>query len=182
MGCASRLAAAGHSVRVSANVSPANLTVGYLVGRLVELLSEHNLEPSALELEITEGALVADDRRTRQQLSQIRRIGIGVAIDDFGSGFSNLGYLKDIPADAIKIDRSLVTNMDTDVRSAVIVKWLVGLAHALDLRVVAEGVETGAVLALLGEATCDEAQGYFVARPMVEDELLASLANGLSGR
>ncbi|MCW3474557.1 EAL domain-containing protein [Limobrevibacterium gyesilva] len=172
---AARLAADGHPVRISANVSPTNLTVGYFVGRLVELLRAHSLGAESLELEFTEGALIGDDRRTRQQLNQIRRIGISVAIDDFGAGFSNLGYLKDIPADVIKIDRSLVSGIDADHASGVIVRWLIGLAHELGLRVVAEGIETEAVLGQLTEWHCDEAQGYLVGRPMPAADLLARI-------
>jgi EAL domain-containing protein (putative c-di-GMP-specific phosphodiesterase class I) len=129
-----------------------------------------------LELEFTEGALIGDDSRTRAQLKQIRRIGIGVAIDDFGAGFSNLGYLKQIPADVIKIDRSLVQPVVSEHSSATIVKWLIGLSHELGLRVVAEGLETASMQRLVTEMGCDEGQGFHIARPMDCDVLLAWLA------
>lgn len=172
MGFAVTLAAAGQPIRVSANVSPVNLVIGYLVGRLVELLGHHELPPSLLELEFTEGTLIGDDVRTRAQLKQIRQIGIGVAIDDFGAGYSNLGYLRQIPADYIKIDRALIQPVMLDPDSATIARWLIGLSHELGLRVVAEGLETAAMQAALTEMGCDEGQGYHIARPMESADLL----------
>lgn len=172
MAFAARMQKSGMDIRVSVNIAPANLALGYLVGRLVELLGSHELRPSMLELEFTERSLIGDDQRTRQQLRQIRRIGLGVAIDDFGAGFSNLGYLRQIPADALKIDKSLMDGVETERHSATIVKWLVGLSHELGLRVVAEGVETEATRALLAGFGCDEGQGYLFARPMQGFDLL----------
>lgn len=166
----------GHDIRISANVSPSNLIVGYFVGRLVELLRTKGMPTSKLELEFTEGALIGDDDRTRRQLNQIRRIGIGVSIDDFGAGYSNLGYLRNIPADIIKIDRSLVQAIDFDQPSATIMKWLIGLAHELNLRVVAEGIETVEVYNLLASWGCDEGQGYYMSRPMAGKDLLTWMA------
>ncbi len=175
MAFASRLGHEGHSIKVSANVAPANLVIGYLAGRLVELIGVHDLPPSMLELEFTEGALIGDDNRTRSQLRQIRRIGVSVAIDDFGAGFSNLGYLKQIPADVLKIDRSLVQPMLSADSSVTIVKWLIGLSHELGLRVVAEGLETAGMVEMLTAMGCDEGQGYHIGRPMEADALLAWL-------
>jgi EAL domain-containing protein (putative c-di-GMP-specific phosphodiesterase class I) len=175
MGFAVGLLKAGHDIRVSANVSPTNLVIGYLAGRLVELIGQHQLPPAMLELEFTEGALIGDDNRTRQQLQQIRRIGIGVAIDDFGAGYSNLRYFKQIPANVIKIDRSLVADIETDEASATIVQWLIALGHRLGFRVVAEGLESEWSRQLLVHWNCDEGQGYFLARPMKGPELLSWL-------
>jgi EAL domain-containing protein (putative c-di-GMP-specific phosphodiesterase class I) len=177
MSFASQLLKVGQPVRVSANVSPTNLAIGYLVGRLVELLGIHQLPPSMLELEFTEGALIGDDDRTRQQLMQIRRTGVRVAIDDFGAGYSNLRYFTRIPADTIKIDRSLVMDIDTDHASGTIVQWLISLGHELGYRVVAEGLETLNSRTLLAGWGCDEGQGYLFARPMSAPEALPWLAN-----
>ena len=177
MGFASQLLKAGHDIRLSVNVSPTNLVIGYLAGRLVELVGLHQLPPAMLELEFTEGALIGDDNRTRQQLKQIRRVGIGVAIDDFGAGYSNLRYFKQIPANVIKIDRSLVADIETDEASATIVQWLIALGHRLGFRMVAEGVETERSRARLVDWACDEGQGYFLARPMTGPELLRWLAD-----
>lgn len=176
MAFARQLIEAGHDVRVSANVSPNNLVVGYLVGRVVELLELHRLPPAMLELEFTEGALIGDDTRTRHQLHQIRRMGVGVAIDDFGAGYSNLRYFRQIPADTIKIDRALMTDIETDQASATIVRWLIGLGHELGFRMVAEGLETAASCALLAGWGCDEGQGFFLGRPMAGADLLRWLA------
>jgi EAL domain-containing protein (putative c-di-GMP-specific phosphodiesterase class I) len=175
MARAQMLRHAGHAIRISANVSPVNLAVGYLVGRIVELLRMYELHPSFMELEFTEGALIGDDRRTRQQLNQMRRLGVGVAIDDFGAGYSNLGYLKNIPADIIKIDRSLIEAIETDQPSRTIVKWLIALGHELNLRIVAEGIETIEVYEQLAEWGCDEGQGYLISKPMSADVLLGWL-------
>ena len=177
MGFASALVKAGHDIHVSANVSPTNLAIGYLAGRLVELVGQHQLPPAMLELEFTEGALIGDDNRTRQQLKQIRRIGIGVAIDDFGAGYSNLRYFKQIPANVIKIDRSLVADIETDEASATIVQWLIALGHRLGFRMVAEGVETERSRSLLVDWDCDEGQGYFLASPMKGPEIFRWLDN-----
>jgi EAL domain-containing protein (putative c-di-GMP-specific phosphodiesterase class I) len=178
MGFAQILSNAAQEVRVSVNVSPNNLVIGYLVGRLVELMGLYPVSPPMLELEFTEGALIGDDERTRQQLQQIRRIGIGVAIDDFGAGYSNLRYFRQIPADTIKIDRSLVADIETDRASATIVRWLIGLGHELGFRVVAEGLETLESRDLLAAWGCDEGQGYALGRPMEADALLQWLAAG----
>ncbi|HEY2131504.1 MAG TPA: EAL domain-containing protein [Acetobacteraceae bacterium] len=174
---AARLLKAGHAIRVSANVSPTNLTVGYLAGRLIELLGVHDVPPAMLELEITEGALIGDDTRTRRQLIQIRRAGIAVAIDDFGAGYSNLRYFRQIPADVIKIDRSLVADIETDRASGTILRWLISLGHELGFRMVAEGLETQQARAMLTAWGCDEGQGYVLAKPMSGAELLSWLSS-----
>ncbi len=174
---AARLLKAGHMVRVAVNIAPVNLVIGYLAGRLVELIGLYQVPPALLELEITEGALIGDDNRTRRQLMQIRRAGIGVAIDDFGAGYSNLRYFRRIPADIIKIDRSLVADIDTDPASGTIVQWLISLGHELGFRMVAEGLETVHSRALLTSWGCDEAQGYLLARPMTGPDLLRWLAS-----
>ncbi len=176
MAFALRLLKAGHCVRVSANVAPANLVMGYLAGRLVELVGLHGLPPSMMELEITEGALIGDDSRTRRQLAQIRRAGFAVAIDDFGAGYSNLRYFRQIPADIIKIDRSLVMDIETDPASATILQWLISLGHELGFRMVAEGLETAQTCRTLTEWGCDEGQGFFLSRPMAGPELLRWLS------
>ena len=169
---AARLRKEGHAVKVSANISPSNLMVGYLAGRLVELLGVHDVPPAMLELEITEGALIGDDTRSRRQLFQIRRAGIAVAIDDFGAGYSNLRYFRQIPADIIKIDRSLVADIETDRASGTILRWLISLGHELGFRMVAEGLETPHARAMLTAWGCDEGQGFVLARPMSGAELL----------
>jgi EAL domain-containing protein (putative c-di-GMP-specific phosphodiesterase class I) len=119
---------------------------------------------------------MADPERGRQVLGELRRLGVRTSIDDYGTGYSSLAYLRHLPADELKLDRSLTADVDTDYRAAAIVEHTVALAHALGLRLVAEGVEdaaTGAALARLG---CDVAQGYAIARPMPTADFLAWLA------
>jgi len=130
---------------------------------------------AALTLELVEDTLMADPERGRQVLGELRRLGIRTSIDDYGTGYSSLAYLRHLPADELKLDRSLTAEVDTDPRAAAIVRHTVALAHDLGLRLVVEGVEdvaTGAVLAQLG---CDVAQGYAIARPMPVDDFLTWL-------
>jgi EAL domain-containing protein (putative c-di-GMP-specific phosphodiesterase class I) len=112
---------------------------------------------------------MADQERARQVLSELRHMGIRVAIDDFGTGYSSLAYLKVLPADEVKIDRSFVTDISTDARNAAIVRSIITLSHDLGLQVTAEGVEDAETVHHLREYGCDEAQGYYLSRPL-DDE------------
>ena len=119
---------------------------------------------------------MADPERCRQVLAELRRHGVRTSIDDYGTGYSSLAYLRNLPADELKLDRSLTHDMGTEARSAIIVQHTVALAHALGLSVVAEGIEddaTGAALAALG---CDVGQGFALARPMPVDDFLRWLS------
>jgi EAL domain-containing protein (putative c-di-GMP-specific phosphodiesterase class I) len=171
MAYAAYLARSEPHVRISVNISPRNLTEGYFVGRLVEALSRHLLDPANLELEFTESALISDSKRTRQQLDQIRRMGVTVAIDDFGAGYSNLGYLRQVPADVIKIDRKLIGAIGADHAGDTIVRWIIGLAQELGLRVVAEGIDSGEKAAYLSRWNCHEGQGFALGVPMAQAKL-----------
>jgi diguanylate cyclase (GGDEF)-like protein len=164
-----------HAVPVSVNLSAANVTDLDLPGKVAQSLVRHGLPAAALTLELVEDTLMADPERGRQVLGELRRLGIRTSIDDYGTGYSSLAYLRHLPADELKLDRSLTADVDNDPRAAAIVKHTVALAHDLGLRLVAEGVEdaaTGAVLAGLG---CDTAQGYAIARPMPVADFLAWL-------
>jgi EAL domain-containing protein (putative c-di-GMP-specific phosphodiesterase class I) len=119
-----------------------------------------------LELEITESAAMHDPEHTRYLLRQLRERGINVAIDDFGTGYSSLAYLKLFAIDRIKIDRGFVVDIETDPNDAAIVTATIGMAHAMGLTVLAEGVETAAQRNFLRLHLCDEAQGFLYARPM----------------
>ena len=163
--------------RLSVNIAPLNLTEGYFIGRLVEAIGRHRIEPTRLELEFTEGTAINDSARTRRQLQQIRRLGMRVCIDDFGAGYSNLTYFKRVPADLIKIDRALVAAIGDDRASDTIVKWIVGLAHELRLRVVAEGIDSSQKAAALSRWDCDEGQGFAFAKAMPGARLGAWMAN-----
>jgi diguanylate cyclase len=155
-----------HGVPVSVNLSAANVTDLDLPWKVEAALARHGMPAAALTLELVEDTLMADPERGRQVLGALRRLGVRTSIDDYGTGYSSLAYLRHLPADELKLDRSLTADCDRDPRAAAIVRHTVALAHDLGLRLVAEGVEdlpTGAVLRDLG---CDVAQGYAVARPM----------------
>jgi diguanylate cyclase (GGDEF)-like protein len=160
------------AVPVSVNLAAANVNDLDLPTKVAASLRRHGLPPEALTLELVEDTLMADPERGRQVLAELRRLGVTTSIDDYGTGYSSLAYLRHLPADELKLDRSLTADVGSDHRAAAIVEHTVALAHALGLRLVAEGVEddaTGAVLARLG---CDVAQGYAIARPMPVDDFL----------
>jgi diguanylate cyclase (GGDEF)-like protein len=153
-------------VPVSVNLSAANVSDLDLPAKVAAALDRHGLPPAALTLELVEDTLMADPERGRSVLGELRRLGVRTSIDDYGTGYSSLSYLRHLPADELKLDRSLIADIATDRRAAAIVRHTVALAHDLGLSLVAEGVEdepTGAALAALG---CDVAQGFGIARPM----------------
>jgi diguanylate cyclase len=154
------------------NLSAANVNDLDLPSKVVAALTAHGLPPAALTLELVEDTLMADPERGRQVLGELRRRGVRTSIDDYGTGYSSLAYLRHLPADELKLDRSLTADVDRDHRAAAIVEHTVALAHALGLRLVAEGVEDGATGAALAELGCDVAQGYAIARPMPVGEFL----------
>ncbi|MGZ4568491.1 MAG: putative bifunctional diguanylate cyclase/phosphodiesterase [Blastococcus sp.] len=157
-------------VPISVNLSAANVNDLDLPSKVVAALDRHGLSPAALTLELVEDTLMADPERGRQVLGELRRRGIRTSIDDYGTGYSSLAYLRHLPADELKLDRSLTAEVDTDPRAAAIVRHTVALAHDLGLRLVAEGVEDIATAGVLAGLGCDVAQGYAIARPMpVED-------------
>jgi diguanylate cyclase (GGDEF)-like protein len=159
-------------VPVSVNLSAANVTDLDLPDKVAAALHAHGLPPQALTLELVEDTLMTDPTRGRAVLADLRRLGVRTSIDDYGTGYSSLAYLRYLPADELKLDRSLTADVDRDPRAAAIVEHTVALAHALGLSLVAEGVEdvaTGRALARLG---CDVAQGYAIARPMPADDFL----------
>lgn len=158
--------AAGLSVRVSVNLSARNLTDESLPGLIAGLLLKWHVSPQSLIAEVTESAVMADPERAAAVLEQLDNLGVELSIDDFGTGYSSLTYLRTIPAKEVKIDRSFAQDVDTNQSNASIVRTVVDLAHALGLRVVAEGVETAAALGKLTALGCDLMQGYFVSRPL----------------
>jgi diguanylate cyclase (GGDEF)-like protein len=153
-------------IPVSVNLSAANVTDLDMPAKVAAALLRHGLPPRALTLELVEDTLMADPERGRAVLADLRRLGVRTSIDDYGTGYSSLAYLRHLPADELKLDRTLTADVDRDARASAIVQHTVALAHDLGLTLVAEGVEdaaTGAALARLG---CDVAQGYAIARPM----------------
>jgi diguanylate cyclase (GGDEF)-like protein len=167
---------ADRPVPVSVNLAAANVTDLDLPGKVARALARHGLPPRALTLELVEDTLMADPERGRQVLGELRQLGVRTSIDDYGTGYSSLAYLRHLPADELKLDRSLTHDAGTDPRGAAIVRHTVALAHDLGLAVVAEGIEderTGAALAALG---CDVGQGFAIARPMPVEDFLGWLA------
>jgi EAL domain-containing protein (putative c-di-GMP-specific phosphodiesterase class I) len=160
------------AVPVSVNLSAANVSDLDLPGKVGSTLARHGLPAHVLTLELVEDTLMADPERGRQVLAELRHLGVRTSIDDYGTGYSSLAYLRHLPADELKLDRSLTADVGTDSRAAAIVEHTVALAHALGLRLVAEGVEDDATGEVLGRLGCDIAQGYAIARPMPVDDFV----------
>ena len=155
----------GVSGTIAVNVSAVQLQRGEFECDLRRILAEHAVQPGMLELEVTESALVHDGAHLATLSARLREMGIGIAIDDFGTGYSNLLYLKHFHPSKIKIDRSFVQTIMSTVEDRAIVRAVIDMAHAIGAKVVAEGVESEEVGRLLCELGCDEAQGYYFARP-----------------
>jgi diguanylate cyclase (GGDEF)-like protein len=172
-----RWRAAGYELGVAVNLSVRNLLDVEMPNDVARLLSTFGLEPSVLELEITESALLADPVRTHGVLQELHRIGVGISIDDFGTGYSSLSYLRRMPVDELKIDKSFVTDMALDENAALIVRSTIDLGRNLGLRVVAEGVETREVWAQLSALGCHVAQGYFFGRAVAAPQFMRQLTS-----
>jgi diguanylate cyclase (GGDEF)-like protein len=164
----------GHDVTVAVNLSPSNFRDASLPDRIEAGLARYRLAPNWLSLEITEECLMADVEESRRVLNRLRALGVELSIDDYGTGFSCLAYLRDLPVSELKLDRTFLANVPGDDRSVAIIKSTFDLAHALGLRIVAEGIETGETLRLVTELGCDVAQGFLLGRPMPADALFAS--------
>ncbi len=152
-------------MQVAVNLSPAQFLHGDLVGLVHSILLETGLQPGRLELEITEGVLIDDFDRGLSLLRRLKALGVRIAMDDFGSGYSSLTYLQAFPFDKIKIDRTFVLNLGRNAQSAAIIRAMIGLGHGLDISIVAEGVETQEQLTFLAHENCDQVQGYFLGKP-----------------
>ncbi|WP_051480657.1 bifunctional diguanylate cyclase/phosphodiesterase [Cellulomonas sp. KRMCY2] len=161
----------GRPMTVAVNLSASSLVDVDLPGEVAAMLDSRHLPPGALQLEITEEFLMADRDRAQVILTRLRRSGIQIAVDDFGTGYSSLSYLRDLPIDELKLDRSFVFPMAEDARAVALVASTIALAHSLDLRMVAEGVEDGVTYAELTRLGCDQAQGYYMSRPVPAAEL-----------
>ena len=164
------------------NLSARSLLDSSLADRVAGLVHENGLPASSLELEITESAAMKDPGRALGVLEELRRLGLELSVDDYGTGHASLAYLTRLPVSTLKIDRSFVQTMELDASDRTIVRSTIDLAHSLGLGVVAEGVETRAAwdhhLRRLG---CDIAQGYWLARPLPRPAVAASVAE-IEGR
>ena len=158
-------------LRFSVNVSPRVFGQRDLVQQITGALSIWDVPAEAVTLEVTESALMEEPLSSVAMLHTLREAGLGISIDDFGAGYSSLAYLKQLPATELKIDRSFVSDMRHDVRSARVVRAIIDLGHQLDLQVVAEGVEDAETLEVLRALGCDRAQGYHIGRSTPASEL-----------
>lgn len=163
----------GTTMRVAINISAHQLREHDLAARIEAALLLHGVQASQLLCEITESVAMDDLKATQRTFDALARIGVFLSIDDFGSGYSSLNYLRQLPARQLKIDRSFVKDLESSEDARAVVSAVVKLAHALGLRVVAEGVETSGQRDVLRDMHCDELQGFFFARPMSADSLLA---------
>jgi diguanylate cyclase (GGDEF)-like protein/PAS domain S-box-containing protein len=154
-----------HALRIAVNLSPVQFEHGDLPSLVHTTLLETGLSPQRLELEITEGVLIGDSSRAVAILRRLKSLGVRVAMDDFGSGYSSLSYLQAFPFDKIKIDQSFISSVQRNPQSAAIIRAVIGLGHGLGLPVLAEGVESEEQMALLAAERCDEVQGFLIGRP-----------------
>ena len=174
--------AEGRDLTVAVNLSASSMIDTDLPDEVAAMLTNRDLAPGALKLEITEEFLMADRDRARDILTRLRGNGVQISIDDFGTGYSSLSYLRELPIDELKLDRSFVAPMVDDARAAALVASTIGLAHSLGLRMVAEGVESADAYDELVALGCDQAQGYHISRPVPAAELNAWLnARGAIG-
>jgi diguanylate cyclase (GGDEF)-like protein/PAS domain S-box-containing protein len=153
-------------LQIAVNLSPAQFMHGDVVGMVHMILLETGLAPGRLELEITEGVLIEDFDRGLALLRRLKALGVRISMDDFGSGYSSLSYLQAFPFDKIKVDRAFVINLGRNPQSAAIVRAVIDLGHALEMSIVAEGVETLDQLVFLADEGCDAVQGYLIGKPL----------------
>jgi len=160
----------GISVRIAVNLSARMLHDLSLPSRMGRLLIEHDVHSHMIELEITESSMLRDVRRALEVVSQLRSMGFLVSVDDYGTGFSSLSYLRDLAVQTLKMDRSFIADLERSESNRIIVQSTILLAHSLRIEVVAEGVEDDWQVEFLTRADCDVAQGYYFARPMPEQD------------
>jgi EAL domain-containing protein (putative c-di-GMP-specific phosphodiesterase class I) len=165
-------------VRITVNVSAVQIRQKNFPGYVAAAIGNGGAGNRGLDIEITESVLMEDIERQIDTLRKIRKMGIGIALDDFGTGYSSLSYVARLPANTLKIDRSFVADMTTSPEKLAIVSAVISLGHALDLKIVAEGVETEEQSKLLRLINCDEMQGYLFSRPVPLERIEALLAAG----
>jgi EAL domain-containing protein (putative c-di-GMP-specific phosphodiesterase class I) len=163
-------------IQVAVNLSVRQFHRKNLVETVARILEQTGLDSRYLELEITESCLMQNTRTTMALLTELNRLGVRISIDDFGTGYSSLSYLKRFPVDTLKIDRSFMCDIGTDPDDDAIVKAIIALAQSLELRVVAEGVETPGQLHFLRTHGCNEIQGYLISQPLPADEAARQFA------
>jgi EAL domain-containing protein (putative c-di-GMP-specific phosphodiesterase class I) len=165
----------GRELHLSVNLAPSALLKDDLVEQVRSVIIRHGLPPNLLTLEITENVLLVDVERSMRMLHELRELGTELSLDDYGTGYCSLTYLRDLPLHEVKIDRSFVMELVPDSTDAAIVASTVALAKALGLRTVAEGVENDLALGMLRELGCDVVQGYLLGRPVPAGQLSAAV-------
>jgi EAL domain-containing protein (putative c-di-GMP-specific phosphodiesterase class I) len=153
-------------LRVAVNLSAHQFKQHKLPDRIASILKDTQLSPELLEIEITETVLMQSTPENMRRLADLKSLGIHISIDDFGTGFSSLSYLKQLPIDSLKIDQSFVRDIPADANDSAITRAIIALAHTLQLNVIAEGVETAEQLQFLLSENCDEIQGFYFSRPL----------------
>lgn len=170
-----RLADEGHELSVSVNLSVRDLLDEYLPYHVLQILKDHDVQPRQLTLEVTESSIMEDVGHAVLVLECLRDIGVRISMDDFGTGHSSLSQLRNIPLHELKIDKSFVMSLASDRTNESIVRTTIGLAQDLDLSVVAEGVEDEATMRRISELGCQQAQGFFLSKPLPYDDLVSWL-------
>ena len=168
--------------RVAVNLSPKQFQMPYLLDLINATLKAHNLSPEYLELEITEGVVMDNPDEAINILHEIRDMGVHLSIDDFGTGYSSLAYLKKFPIDTLKIDQSFIRDLTIDSDDAAIVESVISMAKSLQVGVIAEGVETQEQVDFLKLRGCNEAQGYYLSKPIPHEQIMEKLSASRSGR
>ena len=158
-------------MRVTINISPVQLRDPNFADDLMALIKRHGVEPSALELELTEGILVNNPTIAKRKLAALKELGFGLSLDDFGTGFSSIGYLRQFPFDRLKVDRSFVREIGINPTANALIQSVVSLGDAMNLAVVAEGIENAEQLALLRLVQCEFIQGFFISKPITAAEV-----------
>jgi EAL domain-containing protein (putative c-di-GMP-specific phosphodiesterase class I) len=167
-------------VAIAVNVSAVQFLSGSVAQVMRDAHLRHGLPPGALQVELTESAMLRRPEVVRAAMEELRRDGVCLSLDDFGTGFSSMSHLRELPLDHLKIDRGFVTHVDRDLRNASICSAVIALGHGLGLSIVAEGVETAEELAWLEQAGVDYVQGFFIGRPVPLDEFIRQF--GTAGR
>ncbi|MEO1787688.1 MAG: EAL domain-containing protein, partial [Pseudomonadota bacterium] len=159
------------SIGVSVNISPLQLHSSKLISTIVNALAHSGIDPSRLDMEITETVLMSDSEFVLERLNQLKRIGLKISLDDFGTGFSSLSYLRAFPFDKLKIDKCFVSDLEHNEDSRAITRATLNLAQSLGIRCTAEGVETESQAKFLVEHGCDELQGFLISRAKPLEQL-----------
>jgi diguanylate cyclase (GGDEF)-like protein len=163
---------------IAVNVSPRQFQSPGMCNDILKNIKKYNVPQGKLTIEITEELLLDQNSQVQEELASLREHGIEISIDDFGTGYSSLQYLRDLPASRLKIDQTFIARIETSSADRAIVSTIAHLAHALGMRVVAEGVETEGQYALLRASGCDEVQGFLLGRPLTVQQLMDILGNG----